>query len=164
MGPWHLSGAPLLVMLLALPTHTHTRLSWKGLPGTNTLAYNKHSWILTKKNQKWAKDEKEGFPGMKSDEEKKFLTSSVLSTVLRASVKRSTSQNPLTIPSNLLNKFSTVSQSNGGSIERFVGVTSSLSNSEFWKNDHSSLNECQGQTIRNDISSKTSFVNWISAS
>jgi hypothetical protein len=35
----HLSGAPLWVRLLALPTNI--RLDWKGLPGTNTLAYYK---------------------------------------------------------------------------------------------------------------------------
>jgi hypothetical protein len=32
-----LSGAPLLGRLLAL--HANIRLSWKGLPGTNALAY-----------------------------------------------------------------------------------------------------------------------------
>ncbi len=33
----HLSDDPLYVKLLALPTNN--RLVWKGLPGTNTLAY-----------------------------------------------------------------------------------------------------------------------------
>jgi hypothetical protein len=33
-----LSDAPLYGKLLVVPTNT--RLGWKGLPGTNTLAYN----------------------------------------------------------------------------------------------------------------------------
>jgi len=35
-----LLSAPLQGMLLALPTNI--RLGWKGLPGTNTVAYYKH--------------------------------------------------------------------------------------------------------------------------
>jgi hypothetical protein len=35
-----LSGTPLKGRLLASPTNT--RLGWKGLPGTNTLAYYGH--------------------------------------------------------------------------------------------------------------------------
>jgi len=34
-------GAPLLGRLLVFPTNN--RLDWKGLPGTNTLAYYEHS-------------------------------------------------------------------------------------------------------------------------
>ncbi len=34
----HLSVAPIKGSLLALPTNS--RLGWKGLPGTNSLAYN----------------------------------------------------------------------------------------------------------------------------
>ncbi len=37
----HLSGAPLLGRLLALPTNT--RRGWLGLPETNTLAYYRNS-------------------------------------------------------------------------------------------------------------------------
>jgi len=37
----HLSGAPLYGRLLALPTYI--RISLKGLPGTNTLAYYENS-------------------------------------------------------------------------------------------------------------------------
>jgi hypothetical protein len=39
----HLKEAPLYVRLLALPTNI--RLGWKGLPGTNTLAYYEYSYI-----------------------------------------------------------------------------------------------------------------------
>jgi hypothetical protein len=41
----NLSGAPLYGKFLALPTNT--RLGWKGLPGTNTLAYYRNSLITT---------------------------------------------------------------------------------------------------------------------
>jgi hypothetical protein len=44
----HLSGAPLYGMLLALPTNI--RPDWKGLPGTNTLAYCEHSKITNVKS------------------------------------------------------------------------------------------------------------------
>ncbi len=37
----NLTDIPLLGRLLALPTNN--RLSWKGLPGTNTLAYYKNA-------------------------------------------------------------------------------------------------------------------------
>jgi hypothetical protein len=37
----HLKGTPLLGRLMALPTNT--RLGWKGLPGTNALAYYEKS-------------------------------------------------------------------------------------------------------------------------
>ncbi len=40
----HISGDPLYDRLLALPTNI--RLGWKGLPGTNTLAYYENSEIL----------------------------------------------------------------------------------------------------------------------
>jgi hypothetical protein len=36
----HISGAPLLDRLLALPINI--RLYWKGLAGTNTVVYYKH--------------------------------------------------------------------------------------------------------------------------
>jgi hypothetical protein len=39
----YLTGAPLLGKLLALPKNI--RLGWKGLSGTNTLAYYKHLYI-----------------------------------------------------------------------------------------------------------------------
>jgi hypothetical protein len=39
----HLSDAPLLGRLLALPTNI--RLEWKGLPGTNTAVYYKSSYF-----------------------------------------------------------------------------------------------------------------------
>ncbi len=39
-----LAGAPLYGRLLALPTNT--RLGWKGLPGTDTLAYYRNLSIL----------------------------------------------------------------------------------------------------------------------
>jgi hypothetical protein len=43
-----LSGAPLKGMLLASPTNI--RLGWKGLPGTNTLAYYENPLIMTVKS------------------------------------------------------------------------------------------------------------------
>ncbi len=39
-SPNHLKGAPLYGRLLALPTNI--RLDWKGLTGTNTIAYYRH--------------------------------------------------------------------------------------------------------------------------
>jgi hypothetical protein len=36
-----LSGSPLLGIIMALPSNI--RIGWKDLPGTNTLAYYKHS-------------------------------------------------------------------------------------------------------------------------
>jgi hypothetical protein len=48
MVPWGLSGAPLLGRLLASPTTI--RLGWKGLPGTNTLAYYGNPQITAAKN------------------------------------------------------------------------------------------------------------------
>jgi hypothetical protein len=39
VGAYPSEGAPLLGRILALPTNI--RLGWKGLPGTNALAYSK---------------------------------------------------------------------------------------------------------------------------
>ncbi len=44
----HLSGAPLKVRLLALPTNI--RLGRKGLPGTNASAYYKNSYVTPVKS------------------------------------------------------------------------------------------------------------------
>ncbi len=44
--PGNLSGAPLKP--LALPTNI--RLGWKGLPGTNTLAYSENPQIMAVKS------------------------------------------------------------------------------------------------------------------
>ncbi len=47
-GVWHLSGAPLLGRLQALPDNI--RPGWKGLRGTNALAYYKHLLITAVKS------------------------------------------------------------------------------------------------------------------
>ncbi len=44
----HLSGAPLKGRFLALPANI--RLGWKGLPGTNVLAYNKKLYLTAVKS------------------------------------------------------------------------------------------------------------------
>ena len=46
----HLSDAPLKGRLLASPTNI--RLGWKGLLGTNTLAYDKNTYITAVKSFK----------------------------------------------------------------------------------------------------------------